>query len=293
MPLTFVVREDWNWIAVADSESPELNFLSSDAQIVLECLKSGGAQFMDEVVGATGLLRTQVEKAFGELVSEGLVICDHFQALRKILTPSKQEKDRSLRGLPRRFRKPSMGRTLGGRWSIIKKRECNSQTSEARIENWAWQLLVRYGVVFRDLLERENLAPSWGELVRVYRRLEARGEIRGGRFIVGVSGEQFALSGTFEKLLKIREERAQGKRQGSYTVISSADPLNLVGIITPGPKISSGSKTRILFEEGVVTAVFEGNEIRSEKTVGEDRLRALRLVGTFRSVNTGTHPRLS
>jgi ATP-dependent Lhr-like helicase len=175
---------------------------------------------------------------------------------------------------------------LGGRWSILKRPEINPLKNEERLENWAWLLIARYGVVFRDVLERETLSPCWGELVRVYRRLEARGEIRGGRFIQGVSGEQFALTETFEKLMKVRDERAQGKRKGSYCVLSSADPLNLVGIITPGDKIGSSSKTKILFEEGVVAAIFEGNEVKSERPLSEGHLHALRLIGPFRGVST-------
>ncbi len=282
MPLSFVLRGDWNWIALADVETADPRVLSADADSVWSALKSGGAQFVDELEDRTRLLQTQVEAALGELAAEGLVTCDHFHALRNIISPSKSEKTRASRGLPRRFQKRSLVGSLGGRWSVLKKAENDFLRREETVEKWAWQLMVRYGVVFRDLLQRESLAPSWGDLVRALRKLEARGEVRGGRFILGVSGEQFALTETFEKLIKIREERAQGKRHGSYAVISSADPLNLIGIVTKGPKIASGAKTRILFEEGSVSAVFEGNEIRAQREISEERLRALRLIGTYR-----------
>lgn len=273
MPLAFALRKDWAWIAVGKLVA-SLDALSSNTRLVWDALKGGGPQFIDELQENTGLLETQVEGALGELASEGLATSDHFHALRSILSPPKWISRKALRG------------SLGGRWSVLKKHELDTTKAEARVEHWAMLLLARYGIVFRDVLERESLAPSWGELVRVYRRMEARGEIRGGRFITGVSGEQYGLSETHDKLMRVREERAQGKRKSSYTVLSSADPLNLVGIVTKGQKIAASPSTRILFEAGEVTGIARGDEIEKLRDLDETRLAALRLSGGFRASAT-------
>lgn len=279
MPLSFVLRRDWPWISASAeiSASPQSS-LGSNAGQVLEALTQSGAQFIDELVSRTKLLETQVEASLGELASEGLVTCDHFNALRSILSPLKKEKERALGSLARRLGKTKLNPASGGRWSLLKK----PFSEPVHVEEWAAQLLARYGIVFRDLLERETLAPSWGDLVRVFRRLEARGEIRGGRFITGVSGEQFGLPETHERLIQIRAERQTGKRKNSFTIISSADPLNLVGIVTKGDRITSSASTRLLFEAGELTAIGRGYDVESLRPVAPDRVRTLRLIGTFR-----------
>jgi ATP-dependent Lhr-like helicase len=130
--------------------------------------------------------------------------------------------------------------------------------SEERTERWAWLLLNRYGVMFRDLLTRESLAPTWRELVSVYRRLEMRGEIRGGRFIAGVAGEQFALNDAVERLRQMRDAPAEENLQ----VVSAADPLNLVGIITHDARVPATRSNRVLFANGRPVAASESRTIR-------------------------------
>ena len=112
--------------------------------------------------------------------------------------------------------------------------------------------------MFRRLLTRETNAATWRELVRVYRRLEARGEIRGGRFVSGMSGEQFALPDAVERLREIRRTAADGR----LLAISAADPLNLTGIVTPGERIRAAARTRIAYRDGVPLAVLEGDIVR-------------------------------
>ena len=126
------------------------------------------------------------------------------------------------------------------------------------VEQWAWQLLRRWGVMFKDLLRRESGAPPWYELLQVYRRLEARGEIRGGRFIAGVAGEQFALGDTVRELRRLRDEPPGTE----IIVISAADPLNLAGIVTAGERVATIAATRIVYRDGVPLAAMEGDYIR-------------------------------
>jgi len=150
-----------------------------------------------------------------------------------------------------------MAYSHGGRWSKFPPFTQNV-SGEERAERWAWLLLERYGVMFRDLLARESAAPSWRELAAVYRRLEMRGEIRGGRFVSGVAGEQFALNEAVETLRRLRDQPAEAV----WTVVSGSDPLNLVGIVTPGARVPSLRANRVLFVNGRPVASREGGEIR-------------------------------
>jgi ATP-dependent Lhr-like helicase len=153
-----------------------------------------------------------------------------------------------------------------GRWSLLAIRPTAvdgdgsepADPSDAALETVAWTLLNRYGVVFRRLLERETLLPPWRDLLRVFRRLEARGEIRGGRFVSGFSGEQYALTEAVAKLRALR--RAPGR--GEMVTVSAADPLNLVGILTPNPRVAALAGNRILYRDGIPIAVHEGKETR-------------------------------
>ncbi len=131
------------------------------------------------------------------------------------------------------------------------------------IEAQAWSLIRRYGVIFRRLLTREAIAAPWRELARVYRRLEARGEIRSGRFVSGMSGEQFALPRAVERLREVRRT----PRDGRLLTISTADPLNLVGIVTSGERIRTATRNRLVYRDGVPLAVLEGDEVRELTTI--------------------------
>ena len=163
--------------------------------------------------------------------------------------------------MKRKRREAVYGMANAGRWSLLNRE--SSQTNNRsydrdNVEKIAWILLRRYGVVFKRLLDREGLPLPWRDLLRTYHRLEARGEIRGGRFVSGFSGEQFALPEAIGMLRAIR--RAPG--EGTLISLSAADPLNLVGIITPGTRVSALGANRILYRDGVPIATLESGVVR-------------------------------
>jgi ATP-dependent Lhr-like helicase len=213
-------------------------------------LRSRGASFFHEIVSATGLLRAQVERALGELAGAGLVTADSFSGLRALLAPSDKHKRRSRR------RGSDVGVDTAGRWALL---HGDARVDDkARTETIARVLLRRYGVVFRALLAREQRLPPWRELASVYRRLEARGEIRGGRFVSGFGGEQFALPDAVGQLRAVRRQEKTGER----VALSGADPLNLVGIVTPEARVAAIAPNRVLFRDGLGIAALEGGELR-------------------------------
>jgi ATP-dependent Lhr-like helicase len=217
-------------------------------------LAEHGASFFEEIVDGTGLLRVSAEEALGELVAQGLVTADSFAGLRALLVPS----DRRRSPLHGRKRRGSLfGLEDAGRWSLVRRKTAIEPLEQ--VEHAARALLRRYGVVFWRLTEREaDWLPAWRDLLRCYRRLEARGEIRGGRFIAGVSGEQFAAP---EAIGLLRDAR-RAERNGTLVSVSGADPLNLVGILTPGPRVPALTGNRILYRDGVPLAVLIGGEVR-------------------------------
>jgi ATP-dependent Lhr-like helicase len=266
-PIALFMRENVSpWLALAPGvESIEL---TTDARDVLETLSRRGALFFAEVVKHSGLLQTRAEAALGELVAVGLVNADSFAGLRALLIPANKRRPVDGRSSRRRGRVAPFGVESAGRWSVFReagKSEEGPKTSTAwdepdlgAVQAQAMALLRRYGVVFRRLLEREtNLAP-WRELTRVYRRMEARGEIRGGRFVAGFSGEQFALPEAVGRLRAVRRE----PHNGQLVAVSAADPLNLIGILTPGGRIPALSGNRVLFRDGVLVAVREAGKVR-------------------------------
>ncbi|HXN44272.1 MAG TPA: helicase-related protein, partial [Xanthobacteraceae bacterium] len=238
---------------------------SPRAQAIAEHIRQHGASFFDELVEGTGLLRAQVEEALAELVALGLVNSDSFAGLRALLVPSDQRKPAA--GARRRRRTVLFGIEDAGRWTFagrIRPDDPRVQTSPEAIEHAARTLLRRYGVVFWRLLEREaDWLPPWRDLLRVFRRLEARGEIRGGRFVSGFSGEQFAVP---EAVGMLREVR-RGKDSGAWISLSGADPLNLAGILTPGPKLAALTGNRVLYRDGVPVALFAGGEVKFLQTL--------------------------
>jgi ATP-dependent Lhr-like helicase len=226
---------------------------------VYHALTRRGASFLPELVSESRLLPTQVEQALGELAALGLVTSDSFAGLRALLTPS--AKRQPLGGGIRRHRTAPFGIEAAGRWSLLNEGAREPRAGERgsdEVEGYARVLLRRYGVVFHRLLARESLSVPWRELLLVYRRLEARGEVRGGRFVAGVTGEQFALPEAVVSLRAVRREEGAG----SLIAISAADPLNLVGILTPGERIAALARNRIVFRDGVPLAVLEAGEVR-------------------------------
>jgi ATP-dependent Lhr-like helicase len=232
--------------------------LSAPAQRVLQHLGAHGASFFDEITAGSGLLPTQAEEALAELVALGLVNSDSFAGLRALLVPAER---RARAGAGRRRRRIALfGMDAAGRWAKIARPagEADRAAREETVEHVVRTLLRRWGVIFWALLAREaDWLPPWRELLMCCRRLEARGEIRGGRFVAGFSGEQYAAP---EAIALLREARRRGA-EGQMVSLSGADPLNLVGILTPGARLPSLSGNRVLYRDGVPIALYSGGEV--------------------------------
>ncbi len=250
---------DWSTLGgLAPGAEPAL---SSRAKAVADYLADHGASFFDEMLGGTRLLHTELEDALGELVAGGLVTSDSFSGLRALLVPS------SKRPPPhrRRARRASMfGIADAGRWAIVRRTAPMATAAKARSENGdvvelvARTLLKRYGVVCWRLLANEAAwLPPWRELLRVFHRLEARGEIRGGRFIAGLSGEQFALPDAVASLRAMRQK----KPDEQWIAVCGADPLNLVGGVLAGTTVPAVTGSRVLYRDGVPAAKLVAGEI--------------------------------
>ncbi len=262
-PIALLRRKNfalWNAVFPQSSQSNAPSEFSTTTQLVYDYLTTRGASFFTDVVENTELLRSQVEEALAELVAAGVVVSDSFTGLRALLTPGSRKTQAAAR---RKHRQPVYDMATAGRWSILQRTAAapmngsTQQKSDLELaEQVAWVLLKRYGVVFKRLLEREGMAVPWRVLLRVYHRLEARGEIRGGRFVAGISGEQFALPEAVGMLRSIRREGAHD----SMISVSAADPLNLAGIITPGNRITAHTGNRVLYHDGAPIAALESGE---------------------------------
>ena len=256
-PIMIAPREalrHWRTLAVVPADH-ELELSSAAGKVHAE-LKAQGALFFSDLVHDTGLLRSQVEQGLSELVALGLASADSFSGLRALITPSNKRP-----AFGRRHRSVVVSVEEAGRWSLIRQRAPDNPSGRFSIpleslERIARALLRRYGVVFRAVLARENLLPPWRDLLYVFRRLEARGEVRGGRFVAGFAGEQFALP---EAVAPLRDAREPG-RDGGLLSLSAVDPLNLVGILVPGPKVPALPGNRILLRDGVPVAVLMAGE---------------------------------
>jgi ATP-dependent Lhr-like helicase len=244
--------------------------LSTNTAAVYEYMKDHGASFFVDIVAGTNLLPSMVEEGLGELVFRGLVSADSFTGLRALITPLSKTTHREIEKL-RRKRKQFYSMDDAGRWVRLREERgqapfLSERNGDSRaqpvdretIEVIARKLLQRYGVVFRKILDREAITVPWRDLLRVYRRLEARGEIRGGRFVGGFSGEQFASTEAVQLLRSIRRAPAEG----TMISLSAADPLNLQGIITPGSRLPQSATNRVLYRDGVPVAVLEAKEVR-------------------------------
>ena len=265
-PITLVARRHAaHWTSLsppADDVEPSIR-----AQAVADYIGQQGASFFDELVEGTGLLRTQVEEALAELVSLGLASSDSFGGLRALLVPSGERKP--FAGGHRRRRTAKFGMEAAGRWALARRpRPAQSgalaHAAFEQVEHVARTLLIRYGVVFWRLIEREAAwLPPWRDLLRAYRRLESRGDIRGGRFVAGFSGEQFALPDAVGMLREVRRLPAAG----ALISLSGADPLNLVGILTPGPKLPALTGNRLLYRDGIPIALLAAGAVQFLETL--------------------------
>jgi ATP-dependent Lhr-like helicase len=288
-PIAFVARDaSHHWRALTESpEAAALN-LSHPAQTVHAALQQRGALFFSDLVQITGLLRTQVESALGELATWGLAASDTFAGLRALITPAGKRAPLARSARYRLRRGIAPGVNEAGRWALTPKPVIAGTTlsNAEALTHLAEVLLRRYGVVFRKVLEREYGLPSWRELLYIYRRLEARGEVRGGRFVDGFAGEQFALPDAVGALRAIRKQ----PHDATLVSVSAADVLNLTGIITPGQRVPVQGENRVLYRDGVAVAVQIAEEVKFLADVTPETEWALRnsLLRRKRILTSGT-----
>jgi len=249
-PIAFFIREEAEWMISqhANSESsPQPPGLSAVAGDVLQFLRQRGASFFADLVRGTGKLKTEVETALWELVTAGMITADGFDNIRALIDPKRRAgQGRGNHSRPRHS---------VGRWSLLHTHPGDVLDRSPMVEATCWMLLRRYGVVFREMVERETIVPRWRELLITFRRLEDRGEIRGGRFVTGFLGEQFGLPVAVESL----RATANLAPSGETIRIHAADPLNLVGVLLPGERIAANSGKVIALRDGVPLESDETN----------------------------------
>jgi len=264
-PIVLLTRRNFPLWQGLQAVTAEETVLSPSAQAMAQYLREHGASFFDEISQGSGLLLAQAESALAELVAAAQVSADSFGGLRALLMPLQRKRKLAARGR----RAMQFGLEEAGRWSLIQRAArqpvvtagAGAEFAEqmARIEAVAWVLLRRYGVVFRRLLTREApWMPPWHALLRALRRLEAQGQVRGGRFVAGVSGEQYALPDAVGTLRAVRKRKGEGE----WVVLSAADPLNLAGIVTPGTRVPALAGNRLLLADGVPVATHSGGELQ-------------------------------
>jgi len=237
-PITFFVREDADWMRPSHAGGePQTRGLSPAAGDVLHFLRERGASFFPDIVRGTNRLKSEVETGLWELVAAGLITADGFDNLRALIDP----KRRSGQGRGRVMRP----RHSSGRWCLLYSGDAAEHAKA--MEATCRMLLRRYGVVLREVVQRESILPRWRELLIAFRRLEDRGEVRGGRFVSGFLGEQFALPVAVESLRATRKIEPSGE----LVTLSAADPLNLVGVIVPGERVPSVSTRFVTLRDGV------------------------------------------
>jgi len=269
--ITLSLRESLNWLL--DPDPPSVDSLRGAAAEIMEVLSTRGACFQTDLIARTRRLPSDVEEALWTLVAKGLVTSDSVTPLRSRIN-GKKHRDRADRkrtgrdsaskagsqrayasvSQPTASRRPRSQRQISaGRWSLLE----TFDPAEDPVEAKAMQLLHRYGVVFPELMARERMASRWRDLARVYRRLELKGEIRGGRFVSGFVGEQFALPDAVTAL----RETHRAPATGNLEVISACDPLNLAGITTPGARVPGQLGNRVVFRDGVPVASLEKGNV--------------------------------
>src|SRR5690606_37715236 len=263
-PMNLVRRDNLDlWQALAGGSGEEQRAgLSSAALLLLDLLRQRGASFHADLVRHSGLMALQVEEALAELVSAGLVTADNFSGLRALLLPAARRSRSRPHG-----RRPLFGIEDAGRWALLDASDSGPiPLDESRLDRLLLVYLQRWGVLCRKVMEREGTAPPWRVLLPRLRRMELRGEVRGGHFIAGVGGEQFALAGTVDALRarqrQWQQERDSGAaRRPQRVVINATDPLNLLGILLPERRVAQLAGNRILFEDGLPVAVLEREEL--------------------------------
>ena len=237
----FFVRDDADWMAARRNHGDSHGQgLSAAARDVHGFLRERGASFFPDIVRGTGRLKSEVETGLWELVTAGLITADGFDNLRAPIDPRRRAGQDTGRS--------SRPRHSSGRWTLLYTAESvdHAADRDRALEAICNVLLRRYGLVFREALARESILPPWRELLGMLRRLEGRGEVRGGRFVTDFLGEQFALPIAVESLRAMRREAASGET----VTVSAADPLNLVGIIVPGDRVAANSGAFVTFRDG-------------------------------------------
>jgi len=285
-PLSLVLREDLPWLLQAHrSEGPaaasaSLETRESLAEKILDLLRTRGALFHSELAAALDARPVEVESALWELVARGHVGADGFQALRSLLgsridAAKGRAGKRARRGMRRGLAAGPLA-SAEGRWSLVVPRE-TIEDLDGVAEAIAEQLLMRWGIVFRDVVVRENLALPWREIIWALRRLEARGAIRGGRFVSGFTGEQFALPEALEMLARVKRKPRDGER----VRVCGSDPLNLVGIIVPGDRVPAIRTREVVYVDGLPATPAALQEAALEDaiaaTIGEASLPILKM----------------
>jgi ATP-dependent helicase Lhr and Lhr-like helicase len=250
-PITLAIREDLPWLLRAArgglSPAEPADGRTSD---VLAALRQHGALFRPDLATVTGRLPYEVDEALWDGVARGLVTADGFRAVRSLLRRGSAERYAPTRGLRRGLRSAA---GASGRWSLLPEPDVRSDRDELA-EAVAEQLAARWGVVFRDIAVRENLAVPWRDVLWAFRRMEARGTMRGGRFVSGFSGEQYAHPDAIDVLKSVRKQQ----HHGDIVRISAADPLNLTGIVLPGPRVAAIAANAITYVDGVVAEPVNG-----------------------------------
>jgi ATP-dependent Lhr-like helicase len=225
---------------------------------VADLLREQGASFFDEIVEHAGMLPVEVEDALAELVALGVVNSDSFAGLRVLLMPSGRRGKSTTHSARRKRRLALFGMADAGRWALVRRNAGGDSNRDEVVEQVVRTLLRRWGVIFWKLLAREaGWLPAWRDILMCCRRLEARGELRGGRFVAGFSGEQYA---TPEAVGLLRDVRRK-PHSNHYLSLSAADPLNLLGIITPGARLASLAGNRLLYRDGLPVATYAADEV--------------------------------
>ena len=289
-PVSLLARNNqdiWKVLAETQTADNRAEGLSDSANRIEADLLAFGASFLDQIQSRTDLRKSQLEDGLAELVSLGRVCSDSFTGLRALLTPHQNRSSVSIKG----SRKAMFGLEDAGRWSLLqtftganaqRKPRGEAGLNEEQMERLAIIYLQRWGVVFRALIEKESLAPPWRPLLAVYRRMELKGTVRGGRFISGVGGEQFAFSETIDGLRKLKNAR-ETSASASHYCLSATDPANLINLILPTRKLACLAGNRVLYRGGEPIALMESGEIRLLRQMGEEEQWQVRQMLTKRT----------
>lgn len=269
VPVSLCLRDDVVWLLPLDRGDARA-LAGGAAQGVLDLLREHGALFTRDLLSGSGLLPAQLQDALGELAALGLVTADGLAPIRTLADGQRRAGLSRRRALAARRGHPRRGGERGGRWAKFPGLVAPLAAGE-RAERWARLLLLRYGVVFRDLVSREPLAPAWSDVAQVYRRREAQGELYGGRFVDGVAGEQFALPSAVEALRQIRDTPPTGQ----WLCLAAVDPLNLSGVLPGVPRAPAQGANSLCLRDGELIACQVAGETRLLVELDDDQRQAI------------------